>query len=401
MKTTLTDKEKWERLTETLAAPQTPADLNEIGFGYLTEMVAQLSSSAAAEFLRDYDPEMRAQILAVLEPDHARGIREIFSYAPGSVGAIMAKEFLSVSEFDTIQVATARLHVIPQERKGRTPYVYVVDANGILKGVLRIHDLIFRPKETLIGEIMQQPVDYVAAGSKQQAAANLLQAKRYMAVPVVDANQKLTGLVSADSVIQMIREQANADIAKMVGTGAEEMTAPSIFTILRLRMPWLSVNILSGLLCAFIAGLFEHKLELAVLFLFIPVILGISESTGIQGATIVVRNLSVSRISFKQLGKLFFKEIFVGIVIGLICGLAVGVAAYFWKGSWLLGFALSVSMNVSIIISALIGLLLPILFKAIRVDPAIASGPLVLAVCDIQTLIVYFNLAGLILSRAV
>ena len=139
--------------------------------------------------------------------------------------------------------------------------------------------------------------------------------------------------------------------------------------------------------------------EIAALFIFVPVVLGISESTGIQGATIIVRRLAGQKMAVKELFRLMGREILVGLMIGIICGILVGVITSFWQSNAALGFAIAISMNVAILASALIGLLLPIVFKAFKMDPAVASGPLVLALCDIQTLGVYFFLAGTILRQ--
>ena len=128
-------------------------------------------------------------------------------------------------------------------------------------------------------------------------------------------------------------------------------------------------------------------------------VLGISESTGVQGATIVVRNMVLGNSSFRELSAILVRETAAGVFIGIICGSIVGTIAYFWKTSILLGVALAVSMACTIFISGVIGLSLPILFRRFKIDPAIASGPLVLAICDIQTLVVYFSLSGWVLAR--
>jgi magnesium transporter len=405
--TKLSDKEKWEIVN---ASPEAPSGglpeqdknqtLQEIGLSYLIETVVQLSSDSAADFLRSFDAPVRTQILNGLPPEKVRDLVEILSYPAKATGSVMAKEYMAIPENLTVEEAIAKLHEIPLLQRGHAPYVYIVNTAGEPAGVLQTRDLIFNCKEVPVKDIMTTALDTVSAKDPQERTARLLQEKKYLALPVVDPAGRLTGVVSASSVIQMIKEQADKDIAKMVGTGAEEMKSPSVLKILQLRMPWLFFSIASGLACAFITEIFQHGLQtVAVLFLFIPMVLGLSESTGIQGATIVVRNLTMGRFSAGDLKDLFFKEICVGIVIGLICGMIVGAIASFWQQNALLGVAIAVSMNMAIIISALVGLLLPLVFKALRIDPAMASGPLVLALCDLQTLAVYFNLAGHILNH--
>jgi magnesium transporter len=266
--------------------------------------------------------------------------------------------------------------------------------------VMQARDLVFYPSHKLVRDIVKSPVVQVETGMSQLDVARLLQRHRYLGLPVVDANQRLVGIISADSVMQVLEDEALDDIAKMVGTSSKEIRTTSVVKIIRSRLPWLSVNMVSGLVCALIAGVFQNNIPtVSTIFLFVPVVLGLSESTGVQGATMVVRNIAMGRVSFKDLGKLFLREALVGVFIGVVCGVCVGVIASLWKADRLLGVALAVSMTVAIIIAALLGLLLPILFKRLKADPAIASGPLVLAICDILTLIIYFNLSSAVLRR--
>jgi len=165
-----------------------------------------------------------------------------------------------------------------------------------------------------------------------------------------------------------------------------------------LRLPWLAISILSGLTCAFILGWFEYELKTVIaLALFIPIVLGISESTAMQSATIVVRNMALGKATLKDVNWLLQKEILVGIIVGLICGLFVGGTASLWQGNPNLGSALALSISLSIIVSGAIGACLPFLFRSVKIDPALASGPIVLATCDIITLLIYFRMSGFLL----
>ena len=366
----------------------------------MVEVVSQLDSNAAADLLQNLPVDFREKIIAALSEEKARNLREILSHAAGTAGAIMSKEYLFIREDATIQQAIRYLQSTSRENRGKISYIYVVDKNDRLIGVMQIRDLIFHLPDRPVKEVMISPVVQVETGMSQMTVAKLLKRHRYLGLPVVDAAQKLVGVISADNVLQAIEEETSDDIAKIIGTSAEEIKTRSILTIMRLRLPWLLVSIASGLLCAFISGVFQNNLQtIAVLFLFVPVVLGLSESTGVQGATIVVRNIALGHVSFKDLGSLFFRELVVGVFIGFICGAIVGSVASFWQTNKLLGVALAASMTLAIIISGLIGLVLPLLFRKIKIDPAMASGPLVLAICDLQTLVVYFSVSSAILSR--
>lgn len=407
----MTDTQKWKVLAESdltqaasLMGEEAPAKATEIaeklGLAYMVEVVSQLDSAAAVDLLQNLPEDFREKIVAALTGQKAKNIRELFSYAPGTAGAIMSKECLAVRQNATIKEATGYLQSLSQDNRGKISYIYVVDDHHRLVGVMQIRDLIFHAVDMPVKEVMISPVVQVELGMSQMDVAKLLRRHRYLGLPVVDAAQRLAGVISADNVLQAIEEETTSDIAKIVGTGAAEIKTRSIFTIMKLRFPWLLVSIASGLLCAFISGVFQNSLQtIAVLFLFVPVVLGLSESTGVQGATIVVRNITLGHVSFKDLGSLFFRELVVSIFIGLVCGTIVGSVAFFWRSDMLLGLALGSSMTLAITISGLIGLSLPLLFRKFKIDPAIASGPLVLAICDIQTLMVYFSVSGMILIR--
>jgi magnesium transporter len=372
-----------------------------LGVDFILGVVLRLGTDASADILRNLPQGFREDVFSRVPQEKAVLLREILSYAPGTAGAAMAKEVLSVVEDSTIGATIGYLQSLSEGNRGKISYIYVVDKNRRLKGVIQTRDLIFYSSDKPVKDILKGPVVQVETGMSQIDVARLLQRHRYLGLPVIDAAQRLVGVISADTVMQVLENEALDDIAKMVGTSSKEIRTTSIAKILRSRLPWLSVNIVSGLACAFIVGLFQKDIAtIATLFLFVPIVLGLSESTGVQGATIVVRNIAMGRVSFKDMGSLFFREVLVGIFIGLVCGFIVGAIASLWKASRMVGVALCVSMAVAIIISALIGLFLPILFKRFKVDPAIASGPLVLAICDIQTLIIYFNISGIILGHS-
>jgi len=370
-----------------------------LGADFILSVVLRLGTDGAADLLRNLPDAFRESVFSRIPSDRSALLREILSYAPGTAGAAMAKEVLAVPLESTIGAAIEYLQSLPEDKKGKVSYIYVVDKNRRLGGVIQVRDLIFYSPKKFVKDILQSPVVQVETGMLQLDVARLLQRHRYLGLPVVDENQRLVGVISADTVMRVFEQEAADDIAKMVGTSTREIRTTSVSKIIRSRLPWLSLNILSGLFCAFISGLFQNSIPtVATLFLFVPVVLGLSESIGIQGATIVVRNIAMGRVSLKDLGSLFFREALVGVFVGFVCGMLVGAVASLWKANPLIGLALSVSLTAAIIISSLIGLLLPMLFKRLKVDPAMASGPLVLAICDIQTLIIYFNLSSIILK---
>ncbi len=406
----LSDAEKWKLLSREdlnqaasvlgAESEEKAADIaEELGLAYMAEVISKLGSDSAAELLRNLPEDFRAQILRSISSERRASLQEILSYPAGSAGALMSKEFLAVPEEYTLAETLRYLQSISAERRGKVSYIYVVDKNRRLLGVIQIRDLVFYPHEKFVRDVMRSPIVQVETEMSQMDVSKLLARHRYLGLPVVDTAQKLVGVVSADSVLQAIEEETTDDIAKIVGTSAEELKTRSVFKIFRLRLPWLLVSIASGLVCAYISGVFQNNFQtIAALFLFVPVVLGLSESTGVQGATMVMRNLATGHVDLKDMWPLFFRELSVGILIGMVCGSIVGLTAFVWQGSEPLGRALAISMTSAICISALIGLSLPLIFRKMKMDPAIASGPIVLAICDLQTLLVYFGLSSRILS---
>ncbi|MBI3315802.1 MAG: magnesium transporter [Candidatus Omnitrophica bacterium] len=406
----LTDAERWKILAESdltqaasalgEEAPEKAGGIVEqLGAAYMVDVVSQLGSDVASDLLRNLPEEFRQQILSTLPEAKSGNLREILSYPEGTAGSLMSKEYFAIPEHLTVHEATNFLRSISGDKKSKIGYLYVVDRENRLVGVLQLRHLIFHTADKSVRDIMSSPVVQVETGMTQIDVAKLLRRHRYLGLPVVDVSQRLVGVISADNVLQVLEEEAADDIAKIVGTGVEEIRSKSVLRILRLRLPWLMVSLASGLLCAFISGFFQNNVQTMVpLFLFVPVVLGLSESTGVQGATIVVRNIALGHVSWKDLGSLFLREMMVGAWIGFVCGAIVGSIASFCQADQAIGLALAISMMMAITVSGLIGLLLPLLFRHFKMDPAIASGPLVLAICDLQTLMVYFSISGKILA---
>lgn len=318
-----------------------------------------------------------------------------------TASAIMKKEFLAVSDLSSIEETIRHFRGAPLEKVLKPSYIYVIDSEEHLVGVVQIRDLLSRSPNTYVKDIMLRNVVTVDTETDTREAMRLFVGHKFLALPVIDKSQRLVGIVTADDMVDAAGLQAEKDIAKIVGTSVDEITSRSIPRIVRLRLPWLAISILSGLTCAFILGWFEHELKTVIaLALFMPVVLGLSESTGMQSATIVVRNMALGKATFKDVNWLLHKEIWVGVIVGLICGLFVGGTATLWQGNPHLGSALAFSMSLSIIVSGAVGACLPFLFRFVRIDPALASGPIVLAVCDIITLLIYFRLSGFLLMGA-
>lgn len=366
-----------------------------LGDDFFLQVLQKSASDTASSLLRTLPEAVRLRLLPKVSYEQSRVLQELLAYPPETAGALMSKEFIAVPVEYTIRQATELIHAMSvNNKKYKVAYLYGVDSERRLEGVIQLRDFLFFPLDTPLRNILKTPVVQVETGMTQMDVARLLERHHYLGLPVVDSSQRIVGIISADKVLKVFEEEASDDIAKFVGTNADEIRTSSVPRILKLRLPWLFFNIGSGLLCAYISGLFDDIQALALLFLFVPVVLGISESSGVQSATLIVRNISLGKNRFENLIPFIKREIAVGLMTGLICGSLVGFCTLLWQAHPSLGFAVGASMCLAISISSFVGLFLPMTFQKFKIDPAIASGPLVLAICDLQTLLIYFNLSG-------
>lgn len=373
--------------------------INTLSIEYFINFISSLKSDAATSILKLLPENYKFEILNSLNASQRKNITELIHYEPNTAGSIMAKEYYSIPFNSSIKDAINNLRLNLSKNIYAISYIYVVDNNDRLEGVIQIRDLIFYPENTPIKNILKSPVVQVETEMPLNDIARLLQRHRYLGLPVVNKEQKLVGVINADAVMQAQEAETSDDIAKIIGTSAEELKTHSVKKIIKLRLPWLFFNIVSGLLCAYISGFFQNDVKiLTIMFIFVPVVLGLSESTGVQSATIIVRNLTIGNFQFNNIKSILLKESYAGIFIGTLCGSIIGLFAYIWLNHSLVGLAIFTSMTIVIIISAIIGMLMPLILKKINIDPAIASGPFTLAVCDIQTLIIYFYISNIILK---
>lgn len=278
-------------------------------------------------------------------------------------------------------------------------YLYVVDDEGRLAGVVPTRALLSAAPETVLQTIMLRDVVAIPDWATVLIAAEYFVSKKFLAFPVVSADGRLVGQVDVsvftDEVISHARRSFD-DIFQIIGVHATQgRTAWSGF---RDRFPWLLTNVAGGLVCAWIASRYEGLLDaVVVLALFIPVVLALAESVSIQAVTLTLQGLHSSGVSWALVGPALRRELLTAGLLGLGCGLLVGGAAGLWKARVALGLAVGGAITLSMVTAALLGLLLPTLLHALRQDPRIAAGPIVLASADLCTLVIYFNLAGVML----
>jgi magnesium transporter len=283
-------------------------------------------------------------------------------------------------------------------------YLYVIDADERLVGVVPTRRLLMSPLSARISDLCVRSVIAIPAHATVLDACEFFLTHKFLAFPVVDARRKLLGIVDVGlftNELQALSERAAADeIFQLIGVHVSQGRRPSPWRGFLTRFPWLISNIIGGILCAFMSGFFDELLQaVIVLALFLPVVLALSESVSIQAMTITLQELHGGRVGWKRLWIAMRRELAVAALLGLACGAVVAAVAWAWKGDLRVAAVLQVSLLLGMITACLLGVLLPTAVRALGRDPRIASGPVVLACGDVAALLFYFNVGAWLLQR--
>jgi magnesium transporter len=364
----------------------------------IVEILDLMPRDDVADLLGRLPVDKSDEILEKMKKEGSEEVEGLLHYEDDTAGGIMVPEFIALEEDTTAGEAIQSLQ--KEHLDVEMPfYLYVVDSNGKLIGVSSLRQLVVVPPDTPLKNFMTTDVFAVKTDMDQEEVAKIVARYDILAVPVVDDTNKLVGIVTVDDVIDIIREEATEDILKMVGVGEEFVETKSIFSNIKIRMPWLFASCVGGIIASFIIGYFQSSLtKLAYLAAFIPVIMGMGGNIGVQSATITVRGLATGRLSIRDIWAVVFKQMIVGVMLGLFYGFAVGVVAQLKYSREF--FALSVGLGVlsSMTMAALAGSLVPMTLAKINIDPAIASGPFVTTAIDIISVTFYFVIATTLLG---
>jgi magnesium transporter len=311
----------------------------------------------------------------------------------------MSRGFVSLNERITVQQAIDYLRVLrpPTER---AYYLYVIDNERRLQGVVSIRDLLVSAPRTTLGEITQRDVHAVSTGTDQEEAARVLQRYNLLAVPVVDDDGRLEGIMSADDLIDVLQEEATEDMYRMVGLDENERIFSSVRDSVRRRIPWMLVNLVTAFVAAATVGLFDAAISrAAVLALFMPVVAGQGGNAGTQTATIAVRSIALGDPEVRDVFRACRKEILVAMANGVVIGVAAGLASFAWKGNLPLSLVLSTALFLNICAATMGGVLIPLGLKAAKVDPALAANIFVTTVTDVMGFVFFLGIASLAINR--
>ncbi|SHL39056.1 magnesium transporter [Desulfatibacillum alkenivorans DSM 16219] len=364
----------------------------------IVDILDTMASDDVADLMERFPADLAKEILRKMEKEGSEEVEGLLRYDTDTAGGIMVPDFVTVSEDTTAEKAIASLQkeYIDVEMPF---YLYVTDDYDRLVGVSSLRQLVVVPPETPVRDFMTRDVYRVSTDMDQEEVAKIVARYDILAVPVVDEENKLVGIITVDDVIDIIRREATEDMFKMAGVGEEFVETQSIVKSTRIRLPWLFASCLGGVLAYFIIGRFEASLkQMAYLAAFIPVIMGMGGNIGTQSSTIVVRGIATGRINIRDLWRVVGKELSVGLILGVFYGLVVGAVARITHDQWSLSFAVTLAVMSSMSIAALVGSMFPLIFARLHIDPAVATGPFVTTSIDILSVFFYFQIATVLLN---
>jgi magnesium transporter len=377
-----------------------PGVLENLAPNEIASMVRDLPHNEAADVISDLSPTVQATVLNQLPARDREQVAHMLEYPPDTAGGIMSDSFISLRQEITIGEAQNLLRNRAEARASQqVAYLYVVDPSGKLAGIVSVHDFLFSALDRRIETIMNRDVKHVWLDDDQEKIAQLFEHYHYMALPVLERSGRLVGIVQANQVVEVVRQEATEDMQLMVGLSGEERALTPWHQSVRRRLPWLCVNLATAFLAAAVVGLFEQTIAAwTALAVFLPIVAGQGGNAGAQTLTIIIRDMALGEISSGDGRKALRKEIILGLVNGLVIGLIVAVVGYWWKDSSLLGLVIGVAMVLNMVAAGLSGVLVPYTLKAMKIDPALASSIMVTTVTDVAGFFFFLGLAALALS---
>lgn len=371
--------------------------LQKIESDKLAKVLDEMPVDEAADIMEEVPEKEREDLLDLMEEKDAEEVEEILSYPEDSAARVMNPELVSVKEDSGVEDAIN--HIRSLEVDEEVFNIYVVDKDEKLRGIVPIRKLVTTPRGTLIRDIMEKDIQSVLAGEDREKAALIMKKYDLTSLPVIDGKERLIGRITVDDIIDVMDEERGEDISRMTGTIEEEQGTETAFRATQNRLPWLITCMLGSIITGLVIQAYEITLaETLALISFIPVITATGGNSGVQASTVVVREIALGSMDFTRVGEEVWRQLKVALGLGLVCGTVLTLLANWWKGSSMVGMIVGISLFLVVVWSNLVGVLIPVIFKKVRIDPAIASGPLITTLNDVIGVFIYLNVATFVLT---
>ncbi len=362
------------------------------------EIIGEMDPDDRAELFDELPERMVKRLLRLLSPGERREVNRLLNYPEDSAGRLMTPEFIELKEGMTAGAAIERIRKIGLDKE-TIYYSYVVDERGILIGIVSLKDLLLADPERKVQDIMTTSIVYSNTTDDQEEVAQVLTKYSLNAIPVVDKDRKLVGIITVDDIVDVIHEEATEDFHKMAGIEAtdEPYFSTAFFIMGRKRALWLVILLITSYLSSIVLKNYSDIMQIVIpLAFFIPMLTGTCGNTGMQSATLIIRGMATGEIELNDFFKIISREILMGVFLGIVLGLFSFIRAYFVDANPRVGITVGLAVIISVTAANITGAVLPLVLKRLKIDPAISAGPFISTIIDVTTLILYFEIAKIV-----
>ncbi|MFD2729744.1 magnesium transporter [Enterococcus camelliae] len=371
--------------------------LEEMRPTYAAEMLGDMYTDNAVDLMKTLPKHQLAQYLTLMDSEEATEIKDLLHYEDDTAGSIMTTEYVAIVANQTVRSA---MYVLKSQADMAETiyYIYVIDQEERLVGVISLRDLIINDDDRMIEDVMSKRVISVHVGDDQEDVAQTFRDYDFLALPVIDYDDGLLGIVTVDDIIDVIDDEAASDYSGLAGVNVEEVSENPVKAASR-RLPWLITLLFLGMATASLISHYEELVsEASILAVFISLITGTAGNAGTQSLAVAVRRIAINDDKEKTIWRTVIGEVLTGLVTGAITGLTIFLIVTIWKGNPILGFVIGMAMMCAITVANLAGSLIPMLMDKLGFDPAVASGPFITTLSDLTSVLIYFNIASIFMN---
>ncbi|MCK9295565.1 MAG: magnesium transporter [Desulfobulbaceae bacterium] len=363
----------------------------------LADLLTEMSADERVDLFKRLPEDAKESVFPLLAKAEREDIRKLSSYEENMAGSVMTSEYVTLTPDLTVTEALAKLR---RQWPGKETiyYAYVIGEDRRLLGFVSLRKLILAKPTAYVGDIMKAEVIYIRAVDPREKAAELIAKYDLIALPVVNGGAALVGIITHDDALDVVTEEATEDMLRMASADAEEYENSSILQSIRLRSPWLTLNLATAMLSSFTVSRFQDTISSYVMLAaLMPIIAGLGGNAGTQTLAVTVRGIALGKIPLGRGRGVIMREASVGLLNGAIIGLLVGSIAFFVFHKPWLGLIMLLAMVCNLIIAGLLGSAIPLALKALKLDPALGSSIFITAATDISGFFVFLSLATLMM----
>jgi len=359
------------------------------------KILDEVAPDERVDFFEQLPEEMVLRFLSIMEEEEAQDVRELMRYDRNTAGGRMTTDFAQIEKGINVEQTLKSLRKTAKDLE-MIYYIYVVDRTDKLLGVVSLKDLIIAQPEREIDEIIHTKLIAIPIDMDQEQVAKRIARYDFLALPVIDREGKIKGIITVDDLIDVIREEDTEDMYKFGAAGKhiDNYMSSTPLTLAKHRIIWLLILVVTGFISGTIMEEFSFALKNVVsLAFFIPLLMGSGGNAGTQAASVVVRGLAIGEVKLGDIWRVVKKEFLIGIMVGTALGILALLRALILQKSSLLGITVGLSMIATVTVATCLGAILPIICEKLGFDPAVVSGPLITTVVDISSLLIYFGIA--------